>query len=119
MLFLGFLYLTSALGTVMLLTLMILRIGALVGDCPVAQARARAVSITIATGFAAIGAGGVIMIGAVLPALGDASFAALMLALGFAALCLGLGFTHAMGTLRAALVPHQPDQAPDPAADAA
>ncbi|MEL6888106.1 MAG: hypothetical protein AAFO86_05290, partial [Pseudomonadota bacterium] len=90
-----------------------------VGACPVTQARARAVSITIATGFAAIGAGGVIMIGAVLPMLDDAPFAALMLALGFAALCLGLGFTHAMGTLRAALVPHQPVPAPDTAPDAA
>ena len=115
MLFLGFLYLTSALGTVMLLTLMILRIGALVGACPVTQARARAVSITVATGFAAIGAGGVIMIGAILPVLKDVPFAALTLALGFAALCLGLGFTHAMGTLRAALVPPQPQPAPDAA----
>ncbi len=117
MLFLAFLYITFALGAVIALTLMILRIGALVGDCPVTRARARAVSITIATGFAAIGAGGVIMIGAVLPVLKDAPFAALMLALGFAALCLGLGFTHAMGTLRAALLPAEP--APEPAPQAA
>ncbi|WP_415921380.1 hypothetical protein [Tateyamaria sp. SN6-1] len=111
MLILGLFYITLALGAVVALTLMILRIGALVGDCPVTQARARAVSITIATGFAAIGAGGVIMIGAVLPVLAEVPFAALMLALGFAALCLGLGFTHAMGTLRAALMPQNP--APD------
>ena len=108
MLLIGLLYTTLALGAVIALTQMILRIGAMVGDCPVTQARARAVSVTIATGFAAIGAGGVIMIGAVLPVLGDAPFAALMLALGFAALCLGLGFTHAMGTLRAALLQPQP-----------
>lgn len=105
MLFLALLYTVLALGAVVALTLMILRIGALVGDCPVTQARARAVSVTVATGFAAIGAGGVIMIGALLPVLRDAPLVALMLALGFAALCLGLGFTHAMGTLRAALVP--------------
>ena len=114
----GVFYIALALGAVVALTQMILRIGAMVGDCPVTQARARAVSVTIATGFAAIGAGGVIMIGAVLPVLGDAPFAALMLALGFAALCLGLGFTHAMGTLRAALL--QPQPLPEPqAADAA
>ncbi|WP_299688654.1 hypothetical protein [uncultured Tateyamaria sp.] len=113
MLLLGFFYITFALGAVIALTLMILRIGALVGDCPVSQARTRAVSITVATGFAAFGAGGVIMIGAVLPVLEDAPFAALMLALGFAALCLGLGFTHAMGTLRAALLPAQHEPEPD------
>ncbi len=105
MLTLGLFYILFALTAVGALTLMILRIGAMIGDCPVSAARARAVSITVATGFAAIGTGGVVMIGAVLPFMAKAPFAALMLALGFAALCLGLGFTHAMGTLRAALLP--------------
>lgn len=117
MLTLALLYIPLALSAVVALTLMILHIGALVGDCPVTRARAQAVAVTVATGFATIGAGSVIMIGAVLPVLGDAPLVGLMLALGFAALCLGLGFTHAMGTLRAALVPAQPQ--PQPAGDAA
>ena len=116
MLLIGFFYITFAIGTVIALTAMILHIGALVGDCPITGARARAVSISVATGFAAIGAGGVIMIGSILPVLAHTPFAALMLALGFAALCLGLGFTHAMGTLRAALAPEQPESAAGAAA---
>lgn len=105
MLTLAFVYIPVSLTVLAILTGMILYVGSLVGDCPQNRARAKAVSVTIATGFAAIGAGGVIMIGAVLPVLVDAPLAALMVALGFAALCLGLGFTHAMGTLRASLVP--------------
>ncbi|KIC47940.1 hypothetical protein [Tateyamaria sp. ANG-S1] len=105
MLTIGLLYFNLGLGAVAALTVMILRIGALAQDCPHSKPRAGAAATAIATGFAAIGAGGVIMIGAVLPLLEQEPFAALMLALGFAALCLGLGFTHAMGSLRAALVP--------------
>ena len=111
MLILGLLYLCLALGALIALTHMILRIGVLAGDCPTTRTRAKAVTITIATGFAAIGAGGVIMIGAILPLLIHQPFGALMLALGMASLCLGLGFTHAMGTLRAALVPADPHPA--------
>lgn len=119
MLILGLFYILFALATVAALTTMILRIGAMAGDCPVTQARAHTVSITIATGFAAIGSGGVIMIGAILPFLQNAPFAALLLAMGFAATCLGLGFTHAMGTLRAALMPMPaPAQTVAPRADA-
>jgi len=114
MLTLGLFYILFALSAVGALTLMILRIGAMVGDCPASTARARAVSITIATGFAAIGSGGAIMIGAILPFMAQAPFAGLLLALGFAALCLGLGFTHAMGTLQAALAP-TPAPTPAPA----
>lgn len=114
MLTIGILYFNLALGAVAALSLMILRIGALVGDCPEARARAHVIAVSIATGFAAIGAGGVLIIGAALPVMIDAPFAALMLALGFAALCLGLGFTHAMGMLRAAL-----GAQPEPQAQAA
>ena len=90
MLTIGLLYFNLALGAVAALTLMILRIGALVGDCPQNRERAHAIAVTIATGFAAIGAGGVILLGAVLPMLPEAPYAALLLALGFAALCLSL-----------------------------
>lgn len=115
MLTLALIYFNLGLGAVAALALMILRVGALLGDCPEARARAHVIAVSIATGFAAIGAGGVLLIGAALPMLVDAPFAALMLALGFAALCLGLGFTHAMGLLRAALAAAplpQPQAAP-------
>ena len=38
---------------------MILKIGAMMGDCPISNGAARSASITIATGYAAIGLGGV------------------------------------------------------------
>lgn len=72
---------------------------------------ARAASVTIATGFAAIGAGGVILIGAILPMMEQAPLAGFLGALGFAALCLGLVFTQAVGTLRALM---QDAQAKEP-----
>ncbi len=105
MLTISLVYFNLALGAVAALAVMILRIAALAEHCDGNGARAHAAGITIATGFAAIGAGGVILIGAGLFALPDTPYAALMLALGFAALCLGLGFTHAVGTLRAVLAP--------------
>ena len=86
------------------LAIMILRIGNMIGDCPKSKGAARAAAVTITTGFAAIGAGGVIMIGALLPLMPLKPDAVLMLALGFAALCLGLGFTHAIGILRAVVM---------------
>lgn len=95
------LYIGIAAGALVALAIMILKIGLMIGDCPQSKSAARAASVTITTGFAAIGAGGVILIGAVLPLMQDQPLAALMLALGFAALCLGLGFTHAVATLRA------------------
>ena len=103
MLIIALLYFILGLGAVAALSLMILRIGALAGNCPETRRRAHVITISVATGFGAIGAGGVLMIGATLPWIVESSFAALMLTLGFAALCLGLGFTHAMGMLRAAL----------------
>ncbi|MBY5931575.1 hypothetical protein KUV51_01080 [Tateyamaria omphalii] len=111
MLTIGILYFNLGLGAVAALTAMILRIGVLAQECPHGKPRAGAAATAIATAFAAIGTGGVILIGSVLPILQKEPFAALMLALGFAALCLGLGFTHAMGNLRVALLP---DPAPQP-----
>lgn len=108
------LYIALGFGALAALATMILRIGALLGDCPQSRRTARAASVTIATGFAAIGAGGVILIGAVLPILEDAPLAAFLAALGFAALCLGLGFTQAVGTLRALMLDAQ-NKAPLPA----
>lgn len=112
-------YVVLAFGALTALCLMILRIGRMLGDCPQTRATARAGAVTIATGFAAIGAGGVILIGAALPMIPEAPFAAFLLALGFAALCLGLGFTHAVGTLRAVIANPLPDRKPDAAPQSA
>lgn len=97
------LYIALGFGGLAALAVMILRIGTLLGECPQSRATARAGAVTIATGFSAIGAGGVILIGAALPLLAQAPMAGFLLALGFAALCLGLGFTHAISTLRAVM----------------
>lgn len=94
-------YITLALAALIALCIMILKIGDLIGDCPQSKTSARAAAVSVATGFAAIGSGGIILIGAVLPMLEDAALPAFFLSLGFAALCLGLGFTHAIATLRA------------------
>ena len=104
MITLALLYIAMGFGTLAALATMILRIGALLGECPQSRATARAAAVTIATGFSAIGAGGVILIGAALPLLADMPLAGFLGALGFAALCLGLGFTQAVGTLRALMM---------------
>jgi len=104
MLTLALLYLPLSLSLLALLSLMILRIGHMIGACPDSRRRAEAAAVTIATGFAAIGGGGVVLIGAVVPMTASAPVAGLMGALGFAALCLGLGFAHAIGTLRAVVL---------------
>lgn len=108
MLTLAFIYIALTFGALAALATMILRVGALLGDCPQSRAIARAGAVTIATGFSAIGAGGVILIGAVLPLVPAAPLAAFLFALGFAALCLGLGFTQAVGTLRALMYDARP-----------
>jgi hypothetical protein len=98
------LYVILAFAALIALSMMILKIGTLLGDCPQAARRAQAASITIATGFSAIGAGGIILIAVILPILPHMPAAAFLAALGLASLCLGLGFTHAVATLRAVMV---------------
>lgn len=104
MLNLAILYITLSLTTLVLLAGMIVKIGSLIGGCPDSKRAAKVGAVTVATGYAAIGAGGVVLIGAALPLLQDAPYASLMVALGLAALCLGLGFAHAVGTLRAIVI---------------
>lgn len=102
-------YAVLAFGTLGVLGWMIIRIGALVGDCPASDARARAASLTIATGYLAIGAGGVVLGGAVAVFV-ELNLAATIAVLGFIVLCLGLGFSNAISTLRAVVVtPVVPD----------
>ncbi|SLN53805.1 hypothetical protein [Pseudooctadecabacter jejudonensis] len=114
-------YVLLSLAALCALGWMILKIGTLLGDCPAAQARAKAASVTIATGYLAIGAGGIVIGGAVAVFVAPA-IAPLFAVLGFVILCLGLGFSNAISTLRAVIAPPQQvgPQAPkaDPFADA-
>ena len=107
-----FTYIAFALAAVIALTLMILRIGAMMADCPQNGPAARISTVSVATGFAAIGSGGAILIGALLPIFPHAPALGLTLALGLAALCLGLGFTQALANLRALLMPGPETAAP-------
>ena len=63
------LYVGLGLVMVAAMALMILKIGKLLGDCPVSGSAARVGSVTIATGYAMVGLGGVVLIGAVIPML--------------------------------------------------
>lgn len=56
-------YLVISLGTLATLSAMILKIGQLMGDCPGGSPAAYPAALTIATGYASIGAGGVMLIG--------------------------------------------------------
>ena len=96
-------YAVIGLSTLVALASMILKIGKMLGDCPESKSAARSAAVTIATGFCAIGAGGVLLIGAALPIMGNDAAFGVLVALGLAVLCLGLGFTQAITTLRAVL----------------
>ncbi|MGR3622681.1 hypothetical protein [Pseudophaeobacter sp.] len=94
------LYLGLALMMLLAMALMILRIGTLLGECPLSGRAAKAAAVTIANGYAMVGLGGVILIGAAIPLL-EGGLLALLPALGLVAICLGLGFSHAVATQRA------------------
>ena len=96
-------YFIVSLSTVGALTWMLLHIGRMLGDCPVTGGLARSASITIATGFAAIGLGGVCLVAALLGLFADEPAVTLFGTMGLAALALGLGFTQAAATLRAVI----------------
>lgn len=107
-------YAVVSLVTLVVLSGMILRIGRMLGDCPQSQARAQAAAITIATGYSAVGLGGVIL-GAAAVALAPAS---IFMAAGVVVICLGLAFGHAIATLRAVSAP-PPNVPAMPAVEAA
>jgi hypothetical protein len=100
-------YFAIALGTLIALARMILLIGRSMGECPQTGRVARAAATSIATGFLAIGMGGVILIAATIPALDPRTSAnqaiVVLFNAGLASLILGLGFTHALRTLRVIL----------------
>ena len=97
-------YLFIALGILAALTAIILALGEIIHACP-DRPNARPAALGVATGFAAIGSGGLALIGAAIPVIGAPPMAALLAALGLATLCLGLGFAHAMAILRGLLAP--------------
>jgi hypothetical protein len=100
-------YLAIALGTLAALTRMIILIGRSMGDCPQTGRRAMTAAVSIATGFLAIGMGGVILIAASIPALDPDTLASqaiiVLFNAGLASLILGLGFTHALRVLRSVI----------------
>ena len=100
-------YFIAALSVLVALAVMILKVGTVLAQCPDKGQAARAGSITIATGFTAIGAGCVTLIAAALPALGF-DLMALCICLGGATLALGLGFSNAVATLRSIMVDTRP-----------
>ena len=106
-------YALCAFGTLAVLGWMILKIGSLLGDCPLSRARAKAASVTIATGYLAIGAGGVVLGGAAAVYL-SSEMVMVIGVLGFVMLCLGLGFSNAIATLRAVVAPPQAQERQDP-----
>ncbi|PJI93034.1 hypothetical protein BC777_1901 [Yoonia maricola] len=83
------------------LSYMIFRIGEALSDCPATGRAARAGSLTIVTGFIAIGTGAVMIIAAgIFMTLAGINVETVLAAIGVSLLGLGLGFTHAIATLR-------------------
>ncbi|MCP4820614.1 MAG: hypothetical protein GY883_15580 [Shimia sp.] len=93
-------YLALGTGLVALMSVMILHIGAMVGDCPQSSRAAKAAARTIAAGYAVIGLGTVVLLATLLPAL-DLGLLGILPLTGLVAIGLGLGFTSAVDTLRA------------------
>ncbi|MCV2883014.1 hypothetical protein [Actibacterium sp. XHP0104] len=108
-------YAILSLGILAILTAMILRIGGLMADCPDTGPATRVATVSVATGFAAIGGGGVLLVGALLVLLPNAAGGLLPIAMGLAALCLGLGFTNAVATLRGVVTGRPAEPVKEPA----
>lgn len=100
-------YFVFAYALLAALTGMILQISRKMGECPDTGRAARAAGVTIATGYAAIGAGGAMLVGSALPVVQGGTPATLF-AIGFTAIILGLGFSNAIMTLRSAVLTAQP-----------
>lgn len=103
-------YFAVALTTLGLLARMILRIGQVVGQCPQTAGAARATATALATGYLAMGLGGVILLSALIPVLGNPAFpqrlsVPVLFTTGLACLTLGLGFAHALRLLRGVVRP--------------
>lgn len=94
------LFLALAFSGLAALASVLALVGRAAGTCPDSRDAARVATLVVTTGFAAIGAGLVLMIAAALPVLATGSLTALYVSLGFAAIALGIGFYTAATTLR-------------------
>ena len=100
MIFLYGLYFALSLSALVGLTMMILRIGVMLGACPINGPSARSAAITIATGLLATGSRGVRLLAALITLNPPGNPVSLLIVLGLARLALGLGFTQAVATVR-------------------
>jgi hypothetical protein len=100
-------YFIFAFAFLAALTGMIVQISRQIAECPETGTAARASGVVIATGYAAIGAGFVLLVGSALPVVKGGT-PAVLFAIGFAAVVLGLGFTNAVMTLRRAVQAARP-----------
>lgn len=107
-------FLVVGMGGLIALCAVLIAIGKAAADCPQIAGAARVGTIVVTTGFAAIGAGMIALIAAMLPFIMHAGFNGLYLALGIAAIALGIGFYSAATTLRDIL---KAAQAPQSVAD--
>lgn len=98
-------YLSINLLAVVALAGMIVCIGSMMSDCPQTGARNRVVAVAIATGYAAVGAGLVVIVAGLAALSTEDSAKALIFGSGFSLLCLGLGFAHGVSMLRAIVDP--------------
>jgi len=95
-----FTYFLIGFGILAILGGSIMRIGKIMADRPDAIPGSRAAAFAIATGYAAIGAGGVLLAAVLVPLFVEYPLVGLLLASGLVALCLGLGFSQAVANLR-------------------
>jgi len=102
------LYFPLAIGTLVALATMILKVGKSMDACPDSPATVRPAALTIVTGFVSMGLGGVVVIGAAMVALDLGAAFTLLAGLGLACLTLGVGFSHSVATLRAVTTPVVP-----------
>lgn len=93
-------FLTLGFTGLLALAAVLVVIGRAAAACPQIGAAARVGTLVITTGFLALGAGAIAIIGAFLPVLVAGEVNGLYLALGFLALALGLGFSTAAVRLR-------------------
>jgi hypothetical protein len=94
-------YFAAALIILTSLVMIIIKISGDMSDCPQRGKGLKSAGIAIASGYWAIGLGGIILIAAAIAALDFGQLPAMMLGLGFVSMCLGLGFANAVATLRA------------------
>lgn len=105
------LFLSIAFAGLAALATVLIVIGRAAADCPQIGGAARVVTLVVTTGFAAIGAGVILIAASMLPLLALGRATGLYIALGLVGIALGIGFYNAAGMLRDAL-----QAAPKPAA---